>query len=263
MKLETKNGTEQSRIKSDSFSTKSPSVRPLHRSTRTANSQSPSTNQVPTTSVISNMTSPPVSTAASPDAGKISKGTFTTQSFHLKKSKKTRKIGCKLCDTVCNSNKELTQHHQLKHNILYCDECSKAFNNPSSLAKHQYSHRELRFKCMDCDEEFAFESKLKAHRISHRTMVTHCCAYPNCKKCFKNKGDLTRHVKEHDGVVHECPDCPYKNTDIRNLASHRLTHTDIEKYVCELCSKTFRFSTQKRRHLKDRKCRKLSNSPEH
>ena len=160
------------------------------------------------------MTSPPVSTAASSDAGKISKGTFTTQSFHLKKSKKTRKIGCKLCDPVYNSNKELTQHHQLKHNILYCDKCSKAFNNPSSLAKHQYSHRELRFKCMDCDEEFAFKSNLKAHCISHRTLATHCCAYPHCKKRFKNKGDLTRYVKEHDGVVHECPDCPYKNVDI-------------------------------------------------
>ena len=235
----------------------------MHRSTQTGNSQSPSTNQVPTTSGTGNTTSPPVLTAISLDAENTSKGTFTTQSFYFKKSKKPRKIRCKLCNTVCNSNKELTQHHQLKHNILYCDECSKAFNNPLSLAKHQYSHRELCFKCMDCDEEFAFGSKLKAHRISHRTFATHCCAYPNCKKHFKNKGDLTRHVKEHNVVVHECPDCPYKNSDIRNLASHRLTHTNIEKYVCELCSKTFRFSTQKRRHLNDRKCPKLSNSPEH
>ena len=185
-------------------------------------------------------------TAASSDTGNTPKGAFSTQSFHLKKSKKTHKIGCKLCDTVCTSNKELTQHHQLKHNILYCDECSKAFNNPSSLAKHQYSHKELRFKCTDCAEEFAFESNLRTHRISHRTLATHCCAYPNCKKRFKNKGNLTRHMKEHDGVVHECPDCQYKNSDIRNLASHRLTHTDIEKYACELCSKMFRFSTQKR-----------------
>ena len=74
------------------------------------------------------------------------------------------------------------------------------------------------FHC--CQSSVYFESKLKAHRISHRTLATHFCAYPNCKKCFKNKGDLTRHVKEHDGAVHECPDCPYKNTDIRNLASH-------------------------------------------
>ena len=168
-----------------------------------------------------------------------------------------------MCNTVCNSNKELTLYHQQKHNILYCEECSKAFNNPSSLAKHQYSHKKPHFKCADCDQEFAFESNSKTHCISHRTLATRCCVHPNCQKCFKNKGDLTRHMKEHDGVLHECPDCPYKNPDIHNLESHRLTHTDIEKYVCKLCGKTFRFSTQRRQHLNDKKCLKLSNSPEH
>ena len=192
-----------------------------------------------------------------------SKGTFTTQSYSLKRNKKPQKIGCKMCSTVCDSNKELTRHHQQHHNILYCEECSKAFNNPSSLAKHQYSHKELRFKCADYDQEFTFESKLKAHPISHRSLVTHCCVYPNYKKHFKNKGDLTRHAKEHEGVLHKCPDCPYKNPDIRNLESHRLWHSDIEKYECKLCGKTFRFSTQRRRHLKDRKCPNLSNSAEH
>ena len=79
-----------SRIKADSFSTKGPSVRPLHRSTQTANSQSPSTNQVPTTSGTGNTTSPPLLTATSSDAENISKGIFTTQSFHLKKRNPTR-----------------------------------------------------------------------------------------------------------------------------------------------------------------------------
>ena len=163
-KLRPKKEPSSTRIKAVSF-TKSPSVRPLRRSARTASSLSPSTNRVPTASGISNQTSPAVLTTTSSDTGNTPKGTFSTQSFHLKKSKKTRKIGCKLCDTVCTSNKELTQHHQLKHNILYCDECSKAFNNPSSLAKHQYSHKELRFKCPDCAEEFAFKSNLR-HTVS-------------------------------------------------------------------------------------------------
>ena len=252
------------RIKADSFSTKNLSVWPLHRSSRSANLQNPKEKQgYTTTGSDKNKSNIRTSTTTQADVKMPSKGTFTTQSFHLKKTKKSRKFGCKLCDTICSSNKELTKHHQLKHNILYCDECSKAFNYPSSLAKHKYSHKELRFKCSDCNESFAFESKLKAHRISHRTLATHCCAYPTCKKCFKNKGDLTRHAKEHDGVVHKCPDCQYENPDIRNLASHRLTHTDIEKYICELCKKSFRFSTQRRRHLRDKKCTKLSKSPEH
>ena len=129
-KLRPKREPSSMRFKAVSFVTKSPSVRPLRRSTRTASLPSPSTNRAPTASRISNQTTPAVLTAASSDTGNTPKGAFSTQSFHLKKSKKTRKIGCKLCNTVCTSNKELTQHHQLKHNILYCDECSKAFNNP-------------------------------------------------------------------------------------------------------------------------------------
>ena len=96
--------------------------------------------EAPSKNVSINMgtgSAPPVSTPTTSDTpvGNNSKGTFTTQSYNLKKNKKLRKIGCQMCDTVCNSNKELTHHHQQKHNILYCEECSKAFNNPSSLAK--------------------------------------------------------------------------------------------------------------------------------
>ena len=131
-----------SHIKANSFITKNPSIRPLRKSTQLASSQRHSSpNQVSTTSGTGS--TKPVSTATSSNTpvGNNSKGTFTTRSYNLKKSKKPRKIGCKMCDAVYNSNKELTQHHQQKHNILYCEECSKAFNNPLSLAKHQYSHR--------------------------------------------------------------------------------------------------------------------------
>ena len=208
------------------------------------------------------LSKPPTQTPV-PDKKGIQKGTFETQSYQLKRSKRACKFGCRMCTAVCGSTKELIQHHQQKHNILYCDVCSKAFNNPSSLARHQYSHKELKFKCSDCDQLFAFESNLKTHRVSHRTIPSHYCVYPNCQQKFKNKGDLTRHAKEHDGIVHKCPDCTYKNPDVRNLESHRLTYSAIEKYACKLCGKTFRFSNQHRRHINDKKCPKRSASPEH
>ena len=144
-----------------------------------------------------------------------------------------------MCTAVCVPTKELIQHHQQKHNILYCDVCLKAFNNPSSLARHQDSHKELKFKCVDCEQHFAFESNLQTHRISHRTIPSHCCCvYLNCKRKFKNKGDLTRHAKEHKGSA-------------------------IEKYACQLCGKTFHFSNQHQRHLNDKKCPKRSVSLKH
>ena len=170
-----------SRIKADSFIMKNPSIRPLHKSTQLSSSQKEaSSNKVSTETGTGSTTPVSTATTSNTPVGNNSKGTFTTQSYNLKKSKKLRKIGCKMCDTVCNSNKELTLHHQQKHNILYCEECSTAFNNPSSLAKHQYSHKEPCFKCADCDQEFAFKSNLKTHCTSHRTLATHCCVHPNC-----------------------------------------------------------------------------------
>ena len=64
------------------------------------------------------------------------------------------------------------------------------------------------------------------------------------QKKFKNKGDLMRHVKEHDGTMHECPNCDYKNTDVINLESHRIKHSNIEKYSCKLCEQKFKYNTQ-------------------
>ena len=234
-----------SRIKSEAFIRKQPPSKPLCRYPRTAVSPSPSAVKHQTTTTVRRQSESISKTTPSTSNKKSAKrGTFETQSYTLKQSKRVCKFGCKMCTTWCTSTKELILHHQQKHNILYCNECSKAFNNPSSLARHQYSHKELKFKCVDCDQLFAFESNLKTHRISHRTIPSHCCVYPNCERKFKNKGDLTRHAKEHDGTVHKCPDCDYENLDVRNLASHRLIHSDIEKYVCQLCGETFRFSNQ-------------------
>ena len=83
------------------------------------------------------------------------KGTFATKSFILKKVKRKRNYGCKLCDAVLSSAHQLTVHHQEKHGILYCETCNKAFNNPTSLVRHKYQHCELRFHC-NCGVAFAF-----------------------------------------------------------------------------------------------------------
>ena len=137
------------------------------------------------------------------------KGTFATQSFALKKTKQQWKYGCKLCTEVLDSAHLLTVHHQQKHGILYCDECNKAFNNPTSLVRHKYQHKELTFKC-NCGASFAFHSQLQTYSVVHQRHASHLCVYPKCNKSFKNKGDLTRHAAEHTGKQYECPNCDYK-----------------------------------------------------
>ena len=197
-----------------------------------------------------------------PKPNKKAKGTFATKSFILKKVKRKRNYGCKLCDTVLSSAHQLTVHHQEKHGILYCETCNKAFNNPTSLVRHRYQHRELRFHC-NCGVAFAFASQLQTHSVVHRRHTTHHCVYPKCGRSFKNKGDLKRHALEHTTKPHECPDCDYKNTDRRNLESHQLSHLNIKSQVCAKCGESFKYNTQLKRHLTKCTGIKRSNSPDY
>ena len=175
--------------------------------------------------------------------------------------KRHRKYGDKLCTEVLDSAHQLTVHHQQTHGILYCDECSKAFNNPTSLVHHKYQHKEPRFHCT-CGASFTFSVQLQTHSVVHQRHASHNCVYLNCNRSFKNKGDLTEHYRKQ----HECPNCDYKNSDIQNLESHRLKHSDIYKYICSLCGEGFKYNTQLRRHYNDpKKCKgpKKSDSPEY
>ena len=73
------------------------------------------------------------------------RGSFTTQSYALKKIKKHQKYKYKLCTDVLDSSHSLMVHHQSKHSILYCVlsliSCNWAFTNPTLLIRHQYQHR--------------------------------------------------------------------------------------------------------------------------
>ena len=155
------------------------------------------------------------------DKKTITKGKFSTRSYTLKKVKRKQKYGCKLCDKILDSSQQLTVHHRESHGILYCKECKKASNNPTSLIRHLYQHNEPRFHCA-CDKSFAFSSQLQLHSVVHHRHALHHCVYPNCGKSFKHKGDLKRHASEHYSSAHECPDCDYKHHDVRTW-----NHTDL------------------------------------
>ena len=190
-------------------------------------------------------TAPTPPTNVSETGNNLSKGKGSFAAFTLKKSKRKCKYGCKMCTEVLDSAHLLTVHHQQHHGILYCDECNKAFKNPTSLVWHKYHHKELLFHC-SCGASFAFSSQLQTHSVVHPGHTSHHCVYLNCNRSFKNKGDLKRNAGEHTGKQHECPDCDYKNSDIRNLESHRLKHSDINKYVCKVCGQKFKYNTQLR-----------------
>ena len=71
----------------------------------------------------------------------MKKGMFTTKSHALRKKYTSRKYICRMCPHRSDSARDLTRHHREKHGITYCSVCKKAFNNPISLRRHEYSTR--------------------------------------------------------------------------------------------------------------------------
>ena len=180
------------------------------------------------------------------------KGTPVTCCFELKKYKRPQRFKSKICGESATSVKDLNAHHHSTHDVQFCDECGKGFSTKSALEKHIYIHKELQFMCNRFGMGFPFENRLSQHKITHRTYASLKCMKKNCDKCFKNVGDLNRHVKQHRrGNWFYCDFCDYKNKDKRNTDSHQRIHVvRDEKYSCDTCKERFRFSTQRLRHLK-------------
>ena len=183
------------------------------------------------------------------------KGSFTTKSHTLHKPQKTHKYHCRMCKTGVNSARELVDHHQTVHGIVYCPVCNKPFNNPISMARHKYSHTEKQYHCKKCGESFNFNSELQTHDITHQRWAKHLCTFLACGKIFKNKPDLTRHTETHTSKPMKCLDCNNSTKDKRNFDSHQLKHSKIVKYFCKVCGKGFVFNTQLLRHVAKQSCK--------
>ena len=167
-------------------------------------------------------------------------GTFMTKTVGIRKHKKERKAKCRLCGESFGNVKELNKHHHSDHYIQFCSECGKGFNMQTSLDKHKYYHKELKFVCEHCGQGFPFVSRLEQHKVTHRTIAMLPCMHKNCGCTFKNLGDLNRHVSQHDGVLYSCDFCTYHNKDRQNTNSHMQIHVEgNELYGCQHCGKSF------------------------
>ena len=189
------------------------------------------------------------------------KGKFTIRTKSLKKP---RTHNCPFCDKKFDGAKLLVDHHNKCHKILYCGDCSRAFNNKVTYKRHVRSHSTKGVTCKECGKSFAYQSQLNTHSAVHSNNRFKCDR-EKCDKSFKNIGDLTRHLKQHNAPKHKCPDCDYENVDIRNFESHRLYHSRITKHYCEHCDEEFIYNSQLQRHLKDNVCQRIkpSASPEY
>lgn len=73
-----------------------------------------------------------------------------------------------------------------------------AFKTKGQLNDHAHRHSDFRpFKCPMCQSTFNRKTRLKVHLMIHSGKKPYKCSFPRCSKDFREKGNLTSHMKKH------------------------------------------------------------------
>lgn len=93
---------------------------------------------------------------------------------------------------------------------------------------------------------------------SERSVVSslykHSCNI--CHESFGSSSSLWRHkrMKHSQKKLPQCPYCDKKFTDLHNLKTHEISHTNERQYVCVTCNKAYKY----KQDLKNHNCRALN-----
>ena len=105
-------------------------------------------------------------------------------------------------------------------NVFRCGQCSKNFNQRSTLQNHVCSRlARYPFKCGYCCKGFAQPNELRSHAIIHTSEKPFKCGF--CARSFAGATTLNNHIR---------------------------THTGERPFSCQKCDKTFAQASQLSRH---------------
>lgn len=104
------------------------------------------------------------------------------------------------------------------------------------------------FTCYVCEREFPLRYYLVAHmRTHHEKFLRHQC--PTCGKRVRTFGQLTQHLKIHEGKTYKCSECDKVFPYFARLRRHLWCHKTELKYNCKICSKSFKIKNYLNRHM--------------
>lgn len=121
-----------------------------------------------------------------------------------------------------NSDKARQGHYR-------CETCSRSFNSPLSLQRHQqYRNTERGYKCTLCCKTFEGRQDLKTHLLDHAQERFYCCGH--CGKRFLKVDALDTHRKEN----HQTP----KSINIGKTEKKQVKRLE-KTYPCKKCKLQF------------------------
>ncbi|XP_003373206.1 zinc finger protein [Trichinella spiralis] len=173
--------------------------------------------------------------------------------YHVNSHIKYKPYCCPGCGQFyaihCNFKKHLLSTTAKEKNKYQCSRCGKSFPHHCLLREHFYRHV-LAVTCDICGLMLHSSWNLEAHKARmHQTLMRHFSC-PECKKLFKQEGDLKEHMVVHSGnYPHSCDQCGNKFKRKSELNKHLEMHQK-RKYICYFCPAEYKRSYMLSRHLK-------------
>ena len=131
------------------------------------------------------------------------------------------KYKCKFCGMDCMCSSHLKEHINAMHN------------------------RREKYKCHICERRC---SNMWMHMETHKEVADLICDI--CGKAFKQKKNLSRHLRIHSDASHKCEVCGRKFREKYALKTHSSLHTTGPKrFKCGVCAKDSHTKSNLKEHI--------------
>ncbi|KAL8603303.1 hypothetical protein ACOMHN_053999 [Nucella lapillus] len=164
---------------------------------------------------------------------------------HRQEQAGARTYSCRQCGAdyprLSELREHMKQHYKIKASLSHrtykrnidrtgfnhrCKHCSKTFQKPSQLIRHERIHTgERPFKCVMCTKTFNQKGALQVHMTKHTGERSHTCQF--CPSTFAQKGNLRAHIhRVHtlntsaDQSTFQCEECSCVFKKLGSLNAH-------------------------------------------
>lgn len=154
-----------------------------------------------------------------------------------------RPYKCDVCESSYVRKKHLSRHVKKSHEQRLCKLCSAPVTGSYPEHMHKAHGIELPrpLECELCSRSFRTKSHIQAHMRCHipqQSDKIYTCKY--CNKQFQHPRIYQNHTRTHvDSRPIICYVCGV-TVHYSGLRKHLLIHSDVKKYKCEICQRTFR-----------------------